>query len=110
MSSNPNHLGARIRAIRKERKLTTEQLSEMTGISDVYIRQIEGQGKVPSLDFFVNICNALETDPLYFLQDSLTYTSSCSQKDLISFCERLSPKDCTKALSLLKVVFDDVSV
>lgn len=110
MSSNPKNLGARIRAMRKEQKLTTEQLSEMTGISDVYIRQIEGQGKIPSLDFFVNICNALETNPLYFLQDSLTYTSGCPQKDLVSFCNRLSPNDCTKALSLLKIVFDDISI
>jgi len=92
--------------MRKERKLTTAQLSAMTGISEVYIRQIEGQGKIPSLDFFVSICNAVGADPLYLLQDSLEPGQQRQREELLEFCNHLSPRECEKALTLLRVVFD----
>ena len=44
-----NELGKRINAVRKDRGLTADWLSEMCNINATYLRQIEGGVKMPSL-------------------------------------------------------------
>ena len=43
-----NGLGKRINAVRKDRGLTADRLSEMCNINATYLRQIEGGVKRPS--------------------------------------------------------------
>lgn len=66
-----NGLGRRINAVRKERGLTADRVSEMCNINATYLRQIEGGIKIPSLPVFIDICNALTVSPDYLLQDEL---------------------------------------
>lgn len=66
-----NGLGRRINAVRKERGLTADRVSEMCNINATYLRQIEGGIKIPSLPVFIDICNALIVSPDYLLQDEL---------------------------------------
>lgn len=55
-------IGERIRAARKEKKLTQEQLSEKTGIQRSIITRYElGQIEI-GMPAFVTICNALEVN------------------------------------------------
>lgn len=63
--------GRRINKIRKEQGITSEALAVICGVNPVFIRQIEGGTRTPSLPVFVRICNALEMSPEYFLQDEL---------------------------------------
>lgn len=66
--------GRRINKIRKEQGITSEALAVICGVNPVFIRQIEGGTRTPSLPVFVRICNALEMSPEYFLQDELKRT------------------------------------
>lgn len=69
-------LGMRIRKIRKRKKLTLEQLSEMTDISTVLISQIENGTRTGRLDTLITISNALEVSIEDILVDSLLYTNA----------------------------------
>lgn len=60
-----NGLGKRINAVRKDRGLTADRLSEMCNINATYLRQIEGGVKMPSLSVFIDICKALKISPDY---------------------------------------------
>ena len=44
-----NGLGKRLNAVRKDKGLTSDKLSEMCNINATYLRQIEGGTKMPSL-------------------------------------------------------------
>lgn len=66
-----NGLGKRINAVRKDRGLTADRLSEMCNINATYLRQIEGGVKMPSLSVFIDICKALKISPDYLLQDDV---------------------------------------
>ena len=78
-------LGERIRKRRKEQKMTLEKLSEKAEISLVYLGEIERGVKMPSLNTFIKLVNALNisADMLiydetksgrYFLADELAKT------------------------------------
>lgn len=66
-----NTLGKRINQLRKEKGLTSEQLSEICGVNAVHIRKIESGGSLPSFPLFVKICNALGTSADFLLGDFL---------------------------------------
>lgn len=64
-------LGKRINIARKERGWTSERLSEACNINATYLRQIESGAKVPSLQVFVLLCEALKVSPTYLLAEVL---------------------------------------
>ena len=64
-------LGKRINTARKERGWTSERLSEACNINATYLRQIEAGTKVPSLQVFVLLCEALRVSPTYLLAEVL---------------------------------------
>ncbi len=107
MNSDFTPLGRRLRRLRKEKKITTKQLSNECGISDVYLRQIEGQGRLPSLDLFITICNKLGTNPTYLLQDFLENPGSAASNPLATQFEQLSPQQQFKASKILHVIFEE---
>lgn len=55
-------LGTLLRHRRKEKKLTLKAVSEMAGISEGFLSQVENNVKSPSLDTFFNICEAIGVD------------------------------------------------
>ena len=64
------HIGARIRAVRMEKKITQEQLAEAVGVGTSHISHIEtGNGKA-SLETLIQIINALDcsADELFCLE------------------------------------------
>ena len=63
--------GNRLRAIRKDRNVTTDILAEKAEVSTVFIRQIESGYKKPSISSFVAICNALRIESDCLLADFL---------------------------------------
>ncbi len=53
-------IGARIRAVRLQRKMTQEQLAEAVGVGVTHISHIETGNSIPSLQVVVDIINTLE--------------------------------------------------
>lgn len=64
-------VGQRLRAIRKKRGYTQEQLAEMAGISSQHCSGIETGAAKVSLPTLVQLCNALDTTPNDILLDSV---------------------------------------
>ena len=77
MEDNLNYklIGMRIRACRRNMKLTQEKLSEKVGISTSYMGNIENGHEKPSLACFVSIANALETTTDHLLMDNVKAAS-----------------------------------
>lgn len=53
------NLGKRIKTIRKQNKITLQQISESTGLSQPFISEIEREIKSPSIETLSKICSAL---------------------------------------------------
>ena len=53
-------IGCRIKEIREKKNLTQEELADLAEISPTHISVIERGVKVPKLDTFIAIANALE--------------------------------------------------
>ncbi len=63
-------IGARICFLRKQRRMTQEQLAETSGYSPGYIGSVENARKVPSMAFIFDVANALKTSPSDLLIDT----------------------------------------
>lgn len=62
-------VGNRIRAARRSKKLTQEQLAELVELSPSHVGVIERGVKSPNLDTFVAIVNALDVSADELLRD-----------------------------------------
>lgn len=60
-------LGARIRALRTEKKLSQKQLAEKAGISNTYLSDIEIGRTNPSLKTLLKIAEALSVEAAQLL-------------------------------------------
>ncbi|MBE5768605.1 MAG: helix-turn-helix transcriptional regulator [Clostridiales bacterium] len=72
--------GARIRKIRKDRKMTQEQLAEQLNISPSFLGHVERGTRTFSLDMTVEVCRVLKVGPEVLLRGSLPeYTPEWSE-------------------------------
>ena len=101
-----NGLGKRINAVRKDRGLTADQLSEMCNINATYLRQIEGGVKMPSLPVFIDSCKALKISPDYLLQDELEENEISTIREIEALWEEVSPSKQALALAMIKAALE----
>jgi transcriptional regulator with XRE-family HTH domain len=64
-------IGTRIKTARELKKLTQEQLAEITGLTNNYISNIERSRSKPSIKTLIKLCNALDVTPDNILLDSV---------------------------------------
>lgn len=69
-------IGARIKYYRTQKELTQEELAEKAGISKPHFGAIERGEKAASLEFLINICNALNLPSDELLVDNLVNSNS----------------------------------
>jgi len=62
-------IGQNIRKYRQQKKMRQEDLAERTGLSANYIGMIERGDKIPALDTFITITNALSVSADMLLCD-----------------------------------------
>jgi len=67
-------IGKRIATRRKELGLKQNQVTEMAGLSDKYLSNIETARSIPSIDVLMRICDVLNVTPDYFLIGSQNFT------------------------------------
>ncbi len=94
-------LGMRIHAARRQQGITSNRLAELCKVGAVHIRKIESGAKLPSIQTFIMICNALHTSPQYLLQDSLEPNDLDSQIRLMDKIRDLPPAQAELAESLI---------
>lgn len=86
-------IGANIRKFRVAKKLRQEDLAEITGLSTNYIGMVERGEKIPSLETFISILNALEISSDMVLADVLNTGYIIKNSLLNEKLEKLSPDD-----------------
>lgn len=60
-------LGTRIKALRKEKGLTQQQLADLINVTKVSICCYERGNRTPNLETFIDLVNVLDTTPDYLL-------------------------------------------
>ena len=76
-------LGQQVRALRRQRRLTQEQLAELAGVSLQRIGEIErGQGN-PTLNSLVKLSDALDISLSELFENSEQYKSEKEMRDLL---------------------------
>lgn len=60
MAIDYKDIGQRIRHCRIKRGLTQEKLAELIGVGSSHMSHLESGKTVPSMEVFINLCNALE--------------------------------------------------
>lgn len=95
-------LGKRINTARKERGWTSERLSEACNINATYLRQIEEGTKVPSLQVFVLLCEALRVSPTYLLAEVLPSMEFSDMDVLLELWQTATPKQIAMMSSMIR--------
>lgn len=72
--------GALIRAARIKKKLTQEKLSELTGITEVYLRDLEYGNYTATWIIWLRLCTVLELDIAKFQRKYITPQITRSEK------------------------------
>lgn len=98
--------GKKINYIRKQRKLTSEQLGELCDVNAGYIRQIESGRRLPSFTLFINLCNALNISSDYLLEQELNFPSD--ENDIYSIAYEKVRKLPPDQIEMLNCIIDAV--
>ena len=78
-------MGFRLKKARLDQKLTYDELSEKSGVSSRYIKEIENHGNVPSLEKLGQLIRALHisADPFFLLLKSQQPKEQSSEKSRV---------------------------
>ncbi len=96
-----NSIGENIRKYRKQRKLRQEDLAEMVGISATYIGMIERNEKVPALETFIQIINALQVSADMVLCDVIDVGYTVKHSLLNEKLSKVVPADREKIYAII---------
>lgn len=89
----PETIGRNIKKYRIKKKLRQEDLAEKTDLSSNYIGMVERGEKIPSLETFISILNALEISADMVLADVLKQGYVVKNSLLDEDMQKLSQED-----------------
>ena len=94
-------LGLKIKEARIQKGLTQEKLAESAGVGAVYLSEIERGLKMPSLNLFVKLIDALDISADYILRDELSTGKEYVYDEVIGKLEDLTPKQRKAAAAII---------
>ena len=97
-----NSIGTNIRKFRTEKKLRQEDLAERAGLSANYIGMVERGEKIPSLESFISIVNALGVSADMVLHDVLETGYEVKSSLLNDKLRNLSKHDREKIFAVIE--------
>ena len=97
-------IGRNIRKFRLMRKLRQEDLAEITGLSTNYIGAVERGEKIPSLETFIDILNALSISADMVLFDVLQEGYQVKASTLSDQLKTLSAKDQKRIFDVIETL------
>lgn len=100
-------VGRRIQEARKARGITQAELSQMVDLSTKYISNIECGFKMPKLNTFVAIANALQCDANLLLSDVLDVTTGQESSHVSQKLSALPVEEQRRILRVLEVMIDE---
>lgn len=102
-------VGRRIQEVRKSRGLTQAELSQMVDLSTKYISNLECGFKMPRLNTFVTIANALQCDANLLLSDVLDVTTGQESGLISKKLLALPTEEQRRILRILEVMIEESS-
>ena len=102
-------MGKRIQQVRKARGLTQEEFSQMVDLSAKYISNVECGFKMPKLNTFVAMANALECDANSLLSDVLDVTTGQESGLLSKKLSALPMQEQRRILRMLEIMIDEAT-
>ena len=94
-------IGQRIQKYRKTAGLTQEQLAESVDLSVNFISNIERGAKLPCLETFVRIANAVDAPPDLLLIDVIEDPHKDRLEDYFNRIEKLPQEDRKRILAVI---------
>lgn len=94
-------LGKKLRQVRLEKGYTQQSLAEKAGIGNVYLGEIERGLKMPSLNIFIKLIEALDISADYVLRDELTSGKEYIYDEIAQKMQNLTPKQRKTAANIL---------
>ena len=94
-------LGKRIRQARLQKGYTQQALAVQADIGEVYLGEIERGLKMPSMNIFIKIIEALQISADYVLRDELTSGSAFIFDEITEKLKDLTPQQRKTATDIL---------
>lgn len=106
MTQDKIKIGNNIRKYREAAGLTRAELAEKSSVAKQHITYVERGGRLPSLENFIRIVNALSVSPNWILNDVLDEPEQKISDDLLEAVKELSPKERKKLTSMMEILFE----
>lgn len=100
-------IGQNIRRCREARGFKRETLAEMVELSSTYMGAIERGIKLPKLETFIRIANALETPSDILLGGVLTVENQITASKLSEDLDKLPPQEQKRIFNVVRVMIED---
>ena len=100
-------VGRRIKEAREKRHLTQEELAARIDISPTHVSVIERGTKIPRLDTFVAIANALEVSGDALLLDVVDHVAESQASDLSAALEGLPWEEKRRILKVVRTLMEE---
>lgn len=97
-------IGRNIRKYRTQKKLRQDQLAEETELSTNYIGMVERGEKIPALETFLKIANALEVSADMLLADVLYSSYAVKDSLLAEKLDKLNSDDREKIYDVINTM------
>ena len=94
-------LGAKIKEVRIERKMTQETLAEKADIGAMYLGEIERGVKMPTVRVFVKIIEALQVSADYILRNEISSGRDYALDEITEKLAVLTPRQRKTASDIL---------
>ena len=94
-------LGKRLREVRLKKGYTQQALAAQAEIGEVYLGEIERGLKMPSMNTFIKVTEALEISADYILRDDLTSGSVFIFDEITEKLKDLTPQQRKTATEIL---------
>lgn len=101
-----SNIGKRIQNRREELGMKQEELAECVSLSPNYMSAIERGVKIPRLETFIRIANALEVSTDILLEDVLVKANEIKASNLWEEINHLPSKEQERILRVIKVMVE----
>lgn len=97
----------RVAEARRARGMTQEELAAKADVSPTHVSVLERGVKLPNLDTFIAIANALEVSADYLLQDVVNRSEESQSNELTSRIMELPDETRKRLINSLKAFLQD---
>ena len=101
-------LGQKIRQVRKKRGHTQRALAQIANVGWAYLGEVERGMKMPSLNIFIRLIEALDVSADYILRDELTSGKEYIYDEITQKLKNLTPKQRKAAADILDAYLQNI--